>query len=39
VKLDGRWKFARRLMQPVYSETDTFTGLIPLTRDEIKRLR
>ena len=38
VELDGRWVFARRMMQPVYSETGTFTGSVPLTRDEIRRL-
>ena len=39
VRHDGRWTFARRMLQPVYSETGTFTGTIPVTRDEIKRLR
>ncbi|HEY6530752.1 MAG TPA: nuclear transport factor 2 family protein [Acidimicrobiales bacterium] len=38
VKLDGQWKFSRRLLQPVYSEAETFTGTIPITRDELRRL-
>ena len=39
VEIDGRWKFSRRLLQPVYSEMGTFTGAVPITRDELKRLR
>lgn len=38
VQLDGAWKFARRLLQPIYSETGTFTGTIPITRDELRHL-
>jgi uncharacterized protein (TIGR02246 family) len=38
VQRDGAWKFSRRLLQPIYSETGTFTGTVPLTRDELRRL-
>jgi uncharacterized protein (TIGR02246 family) len=38
VRIDGEWRFARRLLQPVYSDTEPLPGVVPLTRDELKRL-
>jgi uncharacterized protein (TIGR02246 family) len=38
VRIDGDWRFARRLLQPVYAETEPLPGAVPLTRDELKRL-
>jgi uncharacterized protein (TIGR02246 family) len=39
VELDGRWVFARRMLQPVYSESCTFAGIVPVTRIELRALR
>jgi ketosteroid isomerase-like protein len=38
VELGGAWKFARRLLQPVYAETEPLPGNVPLSRDDLKRL-
>ena len=38
VRIDGEWRFARRLLQPVYSETEPLPGVVPVTRDDLKHL-
>lgn len=38
VKIDGAWKFARRVLQSVYTETDTLPGVIVVSRDRLKEL-
>jgi hypothetical protein len=38
VRIGGEWRFARRLLQPFYAETEPLPGTVPLARDQIKRL-
>jgi hypothetical protein len=38
VKQAGRWRFARRMLQPIYSDTSPLPGSVPITRADLARL-
>jgi ketosteroid isomerase-like protein len=38
VKLDGAWKFTRRFLQPIYTDTGALDGEIVVTRAQLKLL-
>jgi ketosteroid isomerase-like protein len=38
-KLDGEWRFTRRRLQPVYSDTSPLPGVVPISRAELRELR
>ena len=38
VKAHGTWKFARRRLQPVYTDTSPLPGVAPITRAELAAL-
>ena len=38
VKVDGRWRFARRCLQPVYMDMTEHPGQAPISRADLARL-
>jgi hypothetical protein len=38
VRVDGGWKFTKRMLQPVYSDTSPLPGTAPITRADLARL-
>ncbi len=38
VKVSGTWKFSRRRLVPVYSDSSALVGANPITRDDLSKL-
>ena len=38
VKVDGEWRFSRRNLQPVYSDSGPLPGVSPISRADLSRL-